>query len=242
MSGSSTPSSGRVVLVSGANRGIGRVIAERLAGAGYSLSLGARNPGALEPVLQDMDPARICRHRYDAQGPESAESWVRTTVEQFGRLDALINNAAVFHRFSVDDGDMALLDEMWEVNVKGPLRLFQAAFPYLKAAGCGRVINIVSLSGKRLKSASAAGYGMTKHAVAAFTHAVRLTGWEHGIRATAICPGYVNTEMSRNLSHMAIEEMTQPQSVAELVETVLRLPNNASVAEIPVNCVPEPGH
>ncbi len=242
MGGSSKLSTEQVVLVSGANRGIGRVIAERLAGAGYCLSLGARNPQALEPVMQDMDPARVCRHPYDAGGPASAESWVRTTVERFGRVDGLINNAAVFHRFSVADGDMSLLDEMWEVNVKGPLRLFQAAFPYLKASGCGRVVNIVSLSGKRLKSAGAAGYGMTKHALAAFTHGVRLTGWEHGIRATAIRPGYVNTEMSRNLSHLAMEEMTQPQSVAELVETVLRLPNNASVAEIPVNCVLEPGY
>ncbi len=242
MNGHSAPSTDRVVLVSGANRGIGRVIAERLAAAGFSLSLGARDPKALEAVLPDMEPARICRFRYDAREPDCAESWVRATVERFGRVDGLVNNAAVFHQFAVDNGDIALLDEMWEVNVKGPLRLFQAAFPYLKVAGCGRVVNIVSLSGKRLKSAGAAGYGMTKHALAAFTHAVRLTGWEHGIRATAICPGYVNTEMSRNLSHLTVEDMTQPQSVAELVQTVLRLPNNASIAEIPVNCALEPGY
>ena len=150
-----------------------------------------------------------------------------------------MNNAALFHRFTVIDGDLGVLDRMWEVNVKGPLILFQTAFPYLKASGCGRVVNIVSLSGKRLKSPTAAGYGMTKHAAAAFTHAVRLSGWEHGIRATAICPGYVNTDMSRNLAQLAPEEMTQPRSVAELVELALRLPNNATISELPVNCVLE---
>ena len=235
----SAPPTDRVVLISGANRGIGRVIAERLAGAGYVLSLGARRPEALQSVLPDVDSARICRHHYDARAPESAKRWVQATVEQFGRVDALVNNAAVFHRFTVVDGDIALLDEMWSVNVKGPLVLFQEAFPYLRASGSGRVVNIVSLSGKRLKSAAAAGYGMTKHAVAAFSHAVRLSGWEHGIRATAICPGYVNTEMSRSLFSVAPEEMTQPQQIAELVEVAPGLPNTASVAQLPVNCVLE---
>ncbi|MDJ0872249.1 MAG: SDR family NAD(P)-dependent oxidoreductase [Gammaproteobacteria bacterium] len=229
----------RVVLISGANRGIGRAIAERLAAAGYRLSLGARDPDTLEPVVAGLEPSRVHFHRYEAREPATARHWLQAAADRFGGVDALVNNSALFHRFTVIDGDLHLLDEMWEVNVKGPLILFQTAFPFLKASGCGRVVNIVSLSGKRLKSATVAGYGMTKHAAAAFTHAVRLSGWEHGIRATAICPGYVNTDMSRNLAQLAPEEMTQPRSVAELVELALRLPNNATVSELPVNCVLE---
>ena len=80
---------------------------------------------------------------------------------------------------------------------------------------------------------------MTKHALAAFSQAVRFSGWEHGIRATAICPGYVATDMSRGLSGIASEAMTQPDVVADLVATILALPNTASVAELPVNCVLE---
>jgi len=230
---------GRVIMVSGANRGIGRAIARRLAEAGYVLSLGARRPEALDDVADSLDPGRLLCHRYEASDRALASQWVSTTVERFGRIDGLVNNAAVFHRFRVEDGDEALLDEMWTVNVKGPLWLFQAAFPYLKQSGRGRVVNIVSLSGKRLKSAAVAGYGMTKHALMAFTHAVRYSGWEHGIRATAISPGYVNTDMSQGLSGIAREEMVQPGTVAELVETILALPNTASVVEVPINCVLE---
>jgi len=230
---------GRVILVSGANRGVGRAIALRLAEVGYVLSLGSRRPEALDEVADSLDPARVLCHRYEARDRALATQWVSRTVERFGRIDGLVNNAAVFHRFRVEDGDEALLDEMWAVNVKGPLRLFQAAFPYLKQSGRGRVVNIVSLSGRRLKSATVAGYGMTKHALTAFTHAVRYSGWEHGIRATAISPGYVNTDMARGLSGVAPEEMVQPGTVAELVETVLALPNSASVVEVPINCVLE---
>ncbi len=229
----------RVILVSGANRGIGRAIAERLAGAGYILSLGARRPEALEDVALTLGSRRILRHRYEAGDPQLAGQWVAETVKRFGRIDGLVNNAAVFHRFRVEDGDEAQLDEMWLVNVKGPLRLFQAAFPHLKRSGRGRVVNIVSLSGKRLRSATVAGYAMTKHALMAFTHGVRFSGWEYGIRASALCPGYVNTDMSRGLSGIAPEEMVRPGTVAELVETVLALPNTASVVDVPINCMLE---
>lgn len=228
-----------VVLVSGANRGIGQAITRRLYRAGYRLSLGVRRPDSLADTLSGMDPERVAVSRYEATEREAASRWVAGTMDRFRRIDALVNNAGVFHRYRVEDGDEALLDEMWQVNVKGPLRLFQAAFPHLKVHGRGRVVNIVSLSGRRLKSPTAAGYAMTKHALSAFTHAVRYSGWEAGIRATAICPGYVATDMARGVSGMAPAQMTSPEDVAELVATVLALPNNASVVEVPVNCVLE---
>ncbi len=232
----------RVVLVSGANRGIGLAIARRLAADGYRLSLGARRPEGLRQLGDSYGQDRILYQRYDARDRRLAEQWVEKTVEHFGRIDGLVNNAAVFHRFRVEDGDEGLLDEMWEVNLKGPLRLFQAAFPHLRASGRGRVVNIVSLSGKRIKSAPVAGYAMTKYALSAFSQAVRFSGWEHGIRSTAICPGYVATDMSRGLSSITPEEMTGPENVADLVAMVLALPNTASVAELPVNCVLEPSY
>jgi NAD(P)-dependent dehydrogenase (short-subunit alcohol dehydrogenase family) len=229
----------RVILISGANRGIGRAIAERLGAAGYALSLGGRSLESLEHIAARVEAARVLCHPYEARSRDLAREWVDATVQRFARIDGLVNNAAVFHRFRVEDGDETQLDEMWEVNVKGPLRLLQAAFPYLKRGGRGRVVNIVSLSGKRLRSATSAGYAMTKHALAAFTHGVRYSGWEHGIRATAICPGYVNTEMSRGLSALAPQEMVQPAQVAELVELVLGLPNTSSLVDVPINCILE---
>ncbi len=227
---------GRVIMISGANRGIGRAIAERLHADGYHLSLGARRVESFPSMVASMDAKRTLVHAYEARNLQSAKEWVNATVDRFGRVDGLINNAGVLHRFSVEDEDESLLDEMWEVNTKGPLRLIRAAFPHLKVAGAGRVINIVSLSGKRVTGASIAGYCMSKFAASALTHSVRYSGWEYGIRATAICPGFVATEMTSDISDPTPENMIHPDAIAYLVATVLTLPNPTSVVEIPVNC------
>ncbi len=240
MSGENLTPEGRVVLISGANRGIGRAIAEELYGRGYLLSLGARDPDSLAPVLDQMDAAKVVGYNFQARDPASAAAWVAATAERFGRIDALVNNAGVMHPFRVDDPDEAKLDEMWEVNVKAPLRLIRAALPHLRQAGSGRVVNVVSLSGKRVKSAEIGGYAMTKHAAFALTHALRHAGWDDGIRATSICPGLVATDMTAEVTTVPREKMIQPAAIAQLVATVLALPNTASVAEIPVNCVLEP--
>jgi NAD(P)-dependent dehydrogenase (short-subunit alcohol dehydrogenase family) len=124
---------------------------------------------------------------------------------------------------------------MWEVNVKGPLRTIRAALPHLKASGSGRVVTVASLSGKRIKNRNA-GYAMSKFAAVALTHAVRELGWEHGIRATALCPGFVATDMTAKVTSFPRDAMIRPQDLAELVATVIALPNTASVAELLVNC------
>ncbi len=233
------PPHNRVVLVSGANRGIGRAIAERLYNDGYSLGLGVRNLQSVRSMIESWDAVRVQACHFDARHKQTADDWVNAACEQFQRIDAIVNCAGILHSFDIDsDQDESLLDEMWEVNVKGPLRLTRAAFPYLKQSGHGRVVNIVSLSGKRVKSGQIAGYAMTKHAAAALTHATRQSGWEHGIRATAICPGYVATNMTAD-ADFPREDMIGTEEIAQIVSTVLALPNSASVAEVPVNCILE---
>ncbi len=231
---------GRVIMISGANRGIGRAVAEKLYTEGFALSLGARQVDSLGPLVLDWDPARVQCHDFEARDRGSAAAWVAATAERFGRIDGIVANAGVMHVFDVEEENESLLDEMWEVNVKGPLRLIRAAFPHLRQAGSGRVVNIVSLSGKRVKGRIAGGYAMTKHAAAALTNAVRYSGWEDGIRGTSICPGYVATDMTADVTSFDRDKMIPAASVAELVSLALSLPNEASVTEIPVNCVLEP--
>jgi NADP-dependent 3-hydroxy acid dehydrogenase YdfG len=223
-------------MISGANRGIGLAIAERLYGDGYTLSLGARRLESLARFLAGVEPGRTLAHVYEAGGKRSAAEWVGATAERFGRIDAVVNNAGIGHDFTIEDEDESLLDAMWEVNAKGPLRVIRAAFPHLKASGAGRIVNIASLSGKRVAGQALTGYAMSKYATMALTHGVRYSGWKHGIRATAICPGFVATDMSADVTSIAQAEMIQPESIAALVATVLSLPNTASVTEIPVNC------
>jgi NAD(P)-dependent dehydrogenase (short-subunit alcohol dehydrogenase family) len=228
------PAAGRVVAISGAGRGLGAAIARRLHAEGFALACGLRDPSR---KLALPDGARVTWHRYDAMRPDSAASWIAEAVVAHGRLDALVNNAGILKRFTLEEGDEAALDEMWAVNVKGPLRAIRAAMPHLRASGHGRLVNVASTDGKRIRDPSAPlGYAMTKHALMALTHAARFAGHEAGVRATALCPGAIDTELIAGLpgATPAAGRM-QPETIAEIVCLLLRLPDQAHVAELIVN-------
>ena len=223
----------RVVMISGANRGIGRSMAEGLLEKGWRVSLGARRPEALGELVAGAK-GRALAVAYDALDAPSAGGWVDATLARFGRLDALVNNAGALRQVSVEDGRDEDFEHLWRVNAMGPLRLTRAALPHLKRSGNGRIVNVVSLAGKRVRGDNA-GYSMSKFAALALTHATRRAGWQDGVRVTALCPAWVATDMA---SHAEVppEAMIQPEDLCELVATVLTLPNNASVAELLVNC------
>lgn len=223
---------GRVVMVSGASRGIGRAVVDRLVACGYRVAGGMRDPSLLPQSDQVLSFA------YEAEEKGAAEAWVAATVERFGRIDAVVNAAGINPKVRAFDDDEDELDRMWRINVKGPMRVVRAAYPHLAASGHGRVVNLGSLSSKRV--ASNVGYAMTKFAVAALTHGIRREGRDVGIRATVVCPGYVATDMTAAETEIARHEMTQPGDLAVLIETLLRLPNNAGVSELLVHCQYEP--
>ena len=225
---------GRVIMISGANRGIGHAIALCLLDKGYSLSLGARDAAAIV-----IDGKAVMSHRYDATDAASNEAWVAATVARFGRIVGLVNNAGVALDAAIEDADEIAYDRMWEINVKGPLRMTRLALPHLRACGSGRIVNIASLSGKRILN-DGAGYAMSKFAVMALSHATRRAGWDDGVRVTAICPGLVATDMTRNWTDVPRGDMIDPADLAELAATALALPNNAVVAELLVNSRYEP--
>jgi NAD(P)-dependent dehydrogenase (short-subunit alcohol dehydrogenase family) len=222
----------RVALISGANRGIGAAVARRLDAAGWRLALGVRRPEAL-PADLAPSPARSA-HRYDALDREAGRRWVAEALAFHGRIDALVNNAGIAPHVGLEDGDEALLDDLFDINVKAPFRVIRAALPALKASGRGRVINVASLSGKRVLGLNT-GYQMSKHAVVALTHAVRRVGWPHGIRATALCPGFVDTDLIGGKTDLIENEVIRPEDLARMVELLLDLPNSAGVAELLVN-------
>lgn len=225
----------RVVLISGANRGIGLALATRLYEAGYFLSLGVRNPQSMDRFLADKNKARVHVARYEATDWTSHEIWVSAALEQFGKIDALINNAGIGSHSSIRTISETELDEVWAVNCKAPLHMIQLALPHLEQSGSGRIINIASLSGKRVRNDHIA-YAMSKFAVLALSHSTRRIGWESGVRCTALCPSFVLTDMTRGSDKIKEADMIDPNDLAELATTLLALPNTASVAEIMVNC------
>ncbi|GGK50851.1 SDR family oxidoreductase [Salinarimonas ramus] len=227
---------GRVVAISGASRGLGRAIAERLHAEGYALSLGVREPDGLVAKL-GFDEGRTSAHRYDATDRASAGSWIAQTLARHGRLDGLVNNAGIFRAGSVETSEEDDLDAMWEVNVKGPWRVTRAALPALRASEAGRIVNIASTDGKRVRDHTASlGYVMSKHALVALSHATKHACWEAGVRVTALCPGAIETELIASVPGATpAGNRLDPDTVAETVALLMRLPAAATISELVLN-------
>jgi NAD(P)-dependent dehydrogenase (short-subunit alcohol dehydrogenase family) len=223
----------RIAMISGASRGVGAAIAQRLLDEGWAVSLGLRDVSA---AAQFTPQERVLSAHFDANDPPTAAAWVEATAAHFGRIDALINNAAILRMLTLEEGDESELDDLWAVNVKAPLRLIRAALPHLRKTGQGRVINMASTDAKRVRPGAPLGYVMTKHALHAMTQAVRLEAHADGVRATAICPGAIDTEMIANLAGATPKaDRLQPDTVASMVAFILTLPNQANVAEFIAN-------
>lgn len=248
--GASRPLTQRTVMVSGASRGIGLAVALNLLAEGHRLSLGVRDPAALRHRLQQLgwseDAASLSIHPYDALAapdqPNSAETWVAATAERWGGVEALVPSAGILSRARVcySPGEEAEIARLLDVNLMGPWRLGRAAWPQLQACGDGRLVMLVSMSGKRVKGRLAA-YGVSKFALLGLCQAMRNEGWESGIRVTALCPGWVNTAMAAAVSSIDKQAMTQPEDLAATVAHLLCLPASAVPFELAVNCLLESG-
>ena len=224
----------RVAMVSGGGRGLGAAITEKLLSDGWSLSLGLRDKAQAERF--GVSPDRLFVSPFDAMKPVSAVQWVQGTVEHFGKLDALVNNAGTLRMVDFEKGSEDDLDDLWAINVKAPFRLIRAALPHLKSTGAGRVVNISSTDGKRFRAGTSIGYSMTKHALLAMTQAVRQAGWDDGVRATALCPGAIDTNLIADLPGVTPKaDRLTPETVAIMVAFILALPNQASVPELIAN-------
>ena len=226
---------GRVIMVSGASGGIGGAMAKCLYDKGYSVSLGARTMQKLGSWTVNGDTTRIMTHAYEATDAKNNADWVDATVAKFGRIDGLINSAGMGGMVNLEDDNDETYDALWAVNVKAPMRMIRLTLPHLRKCGSGRIINVSSLSGKRVTN-DGTGYALSKFALMAVTHATRRAGWDEGVRATALCPGWVNTDMAARAEGITKEDMIQPEDLAEMASTIIALPNGAAVAELLVSC------
>ncbi len=220
---------GRVALVTGAGRGMGRASAERLAAGGARV------------VVNDLDETRAAEvaDRLVAGGAEAigvaadvadaddVSRLVDTTREKFGDVDILVNNAGVLRRTGILDLDEDEWDLVLDVNLKGTYLCTRAVLPAMKAAGWGRVVNISSSAGRSVSTLGGPHYTTAKAAVLGFTRAVAREMGPFGITLNAVCPGLVNTEMVTEVITPAqtqdyadsfpIGRLAEPEEVAELV-------------------------
>ncbi len=230
----------RKILISGASRGIGKAISLRLLKEGHSLSLGVRNKEDLIDTELDPkinNPESFLVHTYDANDIRTSKKWVEKTVKTFKNIDTIIHCAGIFKRTNLlfNDDEMKDIENLWKVNVMGPWILTKHAWEYLSQSNSGRIIVLVSMSGKRSKS-NLASYSMSKFALMSLCQTMRNEGWKKDIRVTAICPGWVNTDMAKEINHFPKKDMTQSVDIARICSNLLDLPNSSVPFEIALNC------
>ena len=226
----------RVILISGASSGIGLAIAKLLLEEGYNLSLGVRNIEKTKNLFSKCKSQNYIIEKFEATDLKTIDSWVENTINIFGKIDGLINNAGILKIVSFDEGKIEELNELWKVNVVAPFYLTKLCLPHIKKTNYGRIINIASTDGKRYRESVSVGYSMVKHALVSMSHATRIAGWNDGIRVTAICPGAVDTNLLNGIPGVTTsKQRLKPETIAHTVSYVLSLPKNASVAELPIN-------
>jgi NAD(P)-dependent dehydrogenase (short-subunit alcohol dehydrogenase family) len=207
----------RAALVTGASSGIGLAVARALAGDGFGVALAARSSERLAQLADELGGALAVPTDVSDRG--QVERLVEQAVERFGRLDAVVTAAGVFHSAPVEQLDEALWDETIEVNVKGTYLVARAALPHLRASK-GYLITVSSVSGTMGQPGGGA-YNTSKWAVRGFTQSFLQEVRGDGVRATAISPGRVATPMLGHHEHDP--DLLAPEDVADAVRWLLSL-------------------
>ncbi len=207
---------GRVALVTGASRGIGKAIAGAFAGSGASVMLSSRKQDALEATAEEIggDTAVFAPN---AGEPDQIAACVAATVERFGRVDILVNNAATNpYMGRAIDIDLPRFDKTWQVNYRGPVVWAQEAWRASMADHGGNILNIASVGGLSVET-SIGHYNVTK---AALIHLTRTLAADlaPGVRVNAIAPGLVKTEFARALWEPAEETIARRMPLRRLGE------------------------
>ncbi len=187
---------GRHVLVTGASSGIGQATARRLAAEGARVGVLARRGPELERLAEECDGVAVVCDVVDAEATRAA---VDRVAEAIGALDGVVNAAGVVRPARVADADPGDVRRMLEVNVLGLVHVTQAAIPHLRARGRGDVVNLSSMSGRRLQTPEMGIYGATKAAVHTLSEGLRRELREDRVRVTTLAPGLVDTPIFEGL-------------------------------------------
>jgi NAD(P)-dependent dehydrogenase (short-subunit alcohol dehydrogenase family) len=216
----------QAAFVTGGSSGIGFAIARMLRDEGFELTLVSRRPEKVEVAAAELGAAAVTANVAD---PEDCARAVAEHRERFGRLDVLVNSAGVGVGGRVEDLPVKHLDLQLDVNLRGLFLVTQAAIPLLRESR-GWIVNLASIAGT-LPTPGLATYGAAKAAVIALTRSLNAELDADGVRAIAVCPGFVDTPMAQ-WSGLEPDEMIRPEDCAEVVRMCLRLSPTARIPQV----------
>ncbi|MDQ0189647.1 3-ketoacyl-ACP reductase [Alicyclobacillus cycloheptanicus] len=224
---------GKIALVTGAGKGIGRALALQLAAEGVHVGLLARTRRDLEAVADEVKTSsqvRVALAIADISNRQEVETAVTSITEELGPIDFLINNAGAAKFGTVVEMDPDEWERMVRVNLFGTYYVTRKVLPEMMARKTGSIINVSSTSGLR-GAATTSAYSASKFGVMGFTESLMQEARKFNIRVTAVTPSTVNTEMAASLGLPigAEDRMTQADDVAQLIVSILKLPQRAFV-------------
>ncbi|MDK7925903.1 MAG: SDR family oxidoreductase [Staphylococcus simulans] len=228
----------KVAVITGASSGIGKGIALKLSNEGATVVLVARDEKKLDQVSTELRKAGAKNYEIisaDVTNREDIDCAVQQAVEEFGKVDILVNSAGQMKSSAITEGEVQAWDDMIDVNLKGTLYAINAVMPHFQQQQSGHIVNIASISGFEVTKSSAL-YSATKAAVHAITQGLEKELAKTGIRSTSISPGMVDTAMTSD-TDWGSRKMLEPKDIANAVVYALTQPSHVNVNEITVRPV-----
>jgi NADP-dependent 3-hydroxy acid dehydrogenase YdfG len=238
----------KVILITGASSGIGFSTALTLSKAGATIVAGARRLDRLEGLKKAVEEqgGKISINKLDVTKKEECAQFTNSAINEYGRIDVLINNAGLMPLSFVKNLKIDEWDRMVDVNIKGVLYCTASIIPHMLANKSGHIVNVSSIAGRIVFPAGSV-YCATKHAVTAFSEGLRQElSQRSNIRVTCIEPGVVDTELNNTITDSSLQgfietvkkmQPLQAQDIANAILYAIDSPNHVNVNEIMIRPV-----